>query len=151
MSQFHHRVSHINFPIDIQSMPLEQDQPSKHNVLNHTSDYFARSAALPAEADLQRAADLLNEGKKIAILAGRGALHATDELEQLAELLGAPIVKPLLSKAAVPDDSPYTTGGIGVLGTKPSQEVLEKCETLLMVGTSFPYADYDAWQSRIWL
>jgi pyruvate dehydrogenase (quinone)/pyruvate oxidase len=135
-------VSHINFPIDIQSMPLEQDQPSKHNVLNHTSDYFARSAALPAEADLQRAADLLNEGKKIAILAGRGALHATDELEQLAELLAAPIVKPLLGKAAVPDDSPYTTGGIGVLGTKPSQEVLEKCDTLLMVGTSFPYIEY---------
>jgi pyruvate dehydrogenase (quinone)/pyruvate oxidase len=135
-------VAHINFPVDIQSMPLEQDEPSKRNVANHTSDTYARSAALPAERDLQRAAELLNAGKKIAILAGRGALHATDELEQLAELLGAPIVKPLLGKAAVPDDSPYTTGGIGVLGTKPSQEVLEQCDTLLMVGTSFPYIEY---------
>jgi pyruvate dehydrogenase (quinone) len=135
-------VSHINFPADIQSMTLDQDQVSKHNVLGHTSDYFARGAALPAESDLQRAAEILNAGKKIAILAGRGALHATDELEQIAELLGAPIVKPLLGKAAVPDDSPYTTGGIGILGTKPSQEALENCDTLLMVGTSFPYIEY---------
>jgi pyruvate dehydrogenase (quinone)/pyruvate oxidase len=123
-------------------MPVEQDEPSKRNVPHHTSDVFARGAALPSEADLRRAADLLNAGEKIAILAGRGSLGATDELEQIAELLGAPIVKPLLGKAAVPDDSPYTTGGIGVLGTKPSQEVLEQCDTLLMVGTSFPYIEY---------
>lgn len=135
-------VAHINFPVDIQSMSLEQDERSERNVPNHTSDVFARSAALPSEQDLHRAADVLNAGKKIAILAGRGALGATDELEQMAELLGAPIVKPLLGKAAVPDDSPYTTGGIGVLGTKPSQEVLEQCDTLLMVGTSFPYIEY---------
>jgi thiamine pyrophosphate-dependent acetolactate synthase large subunit-like protein len=64
----------------------------------------------------------LNAGKKIVILAGRGALHAGDELEQIAQKLGAPIVKAFLGKAAVPDDSPYTTGGIGLLGTKPSQE-----------------------------
>jgi pyruvate dehydrogenase (quinone)/pyruvate oxidase len=135
-------VSHINFPADIQSMTLEQDQPSTHNVLNHTSDEFARSAALPAESDVRHAADILNQGKKIAILVGRGALNATDELEQVAELLGAPIVKALLGKTAVADDSPYTTGGIGILGTKPSQEVLEKCDTLLMIGTSFPYTEY---------
>ena len=85
-------------------------------------------------SDLERAADILNEGKKVAILAGRGALDATDELEKTAELLGAPIVKALLGKAAVPDDSPYTTGGIGLLGTKPSQEAMEDCDTLLMVG-----------------
>src|SRR5207253_3461519 len=82
------------------------------------------------------------QGEKVAILAGRGALGATDELEQIAELLGAPIVKPLLGKAAVPDDSPYTTGGIGLLGTKPSQEAMEDCDTLLMVGTSFPYIEF---------
>ena len=81
-------------------------------------------------------------GEKVAILAGRGALNSTDELEQVAELLGAPIVKPLLGKAAVPDDSPYTTGGIGLLGTKPSQEAMEDCDTLLMVGTSFPYIEF---------
>ena len=81
-------------------------------------------------------------GKKIAILAGRGALGAADELEQVAEKLGAPIVKALLGKAAVPDDSPYTTGQLGILGTRPSQEVLEECDTLLMVGTAFPYIEY---------
>ena len=92
--------------------------------------------------DLEKAAEILNAGEKVAILAGRGALGATDELEQVAELLGAPIVKPLLGKAAVPDDSPYTTGGIGLLGTKPSQEAMEDCDTLLMVGTSFPYIEF---------
>src|SRR5205814_5149159 len=97
---------------------------------------------LPDHAELQRAADILNKGKKVAILAGRGALDATDELEETAELLGAPIVKPLLGKAAVPDDSPYTTGGIGLLGTRPSQEALEDCNTLLMVGSSFSYIEF---------
>ena len=92
--------------------------------------------------DLEKAAEILNAGEKVAILAGRGALGSTDELEQVAELLGAPIVKPLLGKAAVPDDSPYTTGGIGLLGTKPSQEAMEDCDTLLMVGTSFPYIEF---------
>ncbi|MCC6454631.1 MAG: pyruvate oxidase [Caldilineaceae bacterium] len=135
-------VSHINFPTDIQSMPLDEEQASKRNVPGHTSDYFARSAAIPAEADLRRAAEVLNAGQKIVILAGRGALHATDELEQLADLLAAPIAKPLLGKASVPDDSPYTTGGVGQLGTKASQEALEQCDTLLMVGTSFPYIEY---------
>jgi signal transduction histidine kinase/putative methionine-R-sulfoxide reductase with GAF domain len=78
----------------------------------------------------------------VAILAGRGALHATDELEQVAERLGAPIIKALLGRAAVPDDSPYTTGGLGLLGTRPSQEAMERCDTLLMVGTSFPYIEF---------
>ena len=91
---------------------------------------------------MEHAADILNRGKKIAILAGQGALHATQELEEIAELLGAPIVKALLGKAAVPDDSPYTTGGIGLLGTEPSQDALEGCDTLLMVGTSFPYIEF---------
>ena len=84
----------------------------------------------------------MNGGKKVAILCGQGALNATDQLEEAAEILGAPIVKALLGKAAVPDDSPYTTGGIGLLGTAPSQDVLENCDTLLMVGTSFPYIEF---------
>jgi pyruvate dehydrogenase (quinone)/pyruvate oxidase len=84
----------------------------------------------------------LNAGSRVAILAGQGALGATDELERCAELLAAPIVKPLLGKAAVPDDSPYTTGPIGLLGTRPSQEALEACDTLLLVGTSFPYIEF---------
>ena len=94
------------------------------------------------EQDLTRAAELLNAGKKVAIMAGRGALGATDELEQLAELLAAPIIKPLLGKACVPDDSPYTTGGIGLLGTKPSQEAVEDCDTIFLIGTSFPYMEF---------
>ena len=97
---------------------------------------------IPSTVELEHAADILNRGKKIAILAGQGALHATDELEEIAEVLGAPIVKALLGKAPVPDDSPYTTGGIGLLGTEPSQDALEACDTLLMVGTSFPYIEF---------
>ena len=97
---------------------------------------------MPAEEDLRRAAEILNAGKKVAMLVGRGALGATDEVLHVAELLGAPIVKALLGKAAVPDDSPFTTGQIGLLGTRPSQEALEECDTLLMVGTSFPYIEF---------
>src|SRR6201988_2007930 len=135
-------VAHITFPVDLQEKEVKKKQASSRNIAHHTSDVYARSARLPDQADLQRAAEILNQGKKGAVLAGRGALNATDELEQTAELLGAPIIKPLLGKAAVPDDSPYTTGGIGLLGTRPSQEALEDCDTLLMVGTSFPYIEF---------
>jgi len=133
-------VSHITIPSDIQD--IKHDERSKRNVQHHSADIFTHSARLPNEADLQRAADILNKGKKIVILAGQGALHATDELEEAAELLAAPIVKPLLGKACVPDDSPYTTGGIGLLGTRPSQDAMENCDTMLIVGTSFPYIEF---------
>jgi len=135
-------VAHLTFPVDLQEKAIKKKQASSRNIPHHTSDVDARSARLPDRSDLDRAADILNAGEKVAILAGRGALKATEELEQIAELLGAPIVKALLGKAAVPDDSPYTTGGIGLLGTKPSQEALEDCDTLLMVGTSFPYIEF---------
>ncbi|MGB8132178.1 MAG: thiamine pyrophosphate-dependent enzyme [Candidatus Angelobacter sp.] len=136
------KVAHITFPTDIQDMKAERKNASKRNLPGHVSNVPADSGHFPKEADLRRAADVLNAGKKIAILAGQGARHATDALEQIADKLGAPIVKPLLGKAAVPDDSPYTTGGIGLLGTKPSQEALENCDTLLMVGSSFPYIEF---------
>ena len=136
------KVSHITFPVDFQEMKADRKQASKRNVEGHTSDVLAHSARRPAEADLRRAAEILNAGKKIVILAGQGALKATDALEQTADVLAAPIVKPLLGKAAVPDDSPFTTGGIGLLGTKPSQEALEDCDTLLIVGSSFPYIEF---------
>ena len=110
-------MAHINFPVDLQDQEVRER--SKRNVANHTSDVLAHRARLPAEADIVRAAAVLNGGKKIAILCGQGALDATDELEEVAERLGAPIIKALLGKAAVPDMSPYTTGGIGLLGTKP--------------------------------
>jgi pyruvate dehydrogenase (quinone)/pyruvate oxidase len=135
-------VSHIAFPVDLQEKEIKERQRSSRNIAHHTSDVQAQSARLPDRMELQRAAEILNEGRKVAILAGRGALDATDELEKVAELLAAPIIKPLLGKAAVPDDSPYTTGGIGLLGTRPSQEALEDCDTLFMVGTSFPYIEF---------
>jgi len=142
MALAYHTVSHIAFPVDLQEKEVKERQRSTRNVPHHTSDVYARSARLPDQSDLEKAAEILNLGKKVAILAGRGALNATDELEQTAELLGAPIVKALLGKAAVPDDSPYTTGGIGLLGTRPSQEAMEDCDTLLMVGSSFPYIEF---------
>src|SRR5437764_284951 len=136
------KVTHITFPVDMQDMKADRKHASKRNVPDHTSDVRARSARLPNEVDLRHAAEILNKGKKIAILAGQGALDATDALEQTADKLGAPIIKALLGKAAVPDESPFTTGGIGLLGTKPSQEALENGDTLLMVGSSFPYIEF---------
>lgn len=135
-------VSHITFPVDFQDMEVKKRQRSKRNIPHHTSRAEAEGAMLADPSDLDSAAEILNAGKKIAILAGRGALHATVELEQTAEMLGAPIVKALLGRDAVPDDSPYTTGTIGLLGTRPSQEAMESCDTLLMVGTSFPYLEF---------
>jgi len=135
-------VSHITFPVDLQEQEVKKRQRSKRNIPHHTSRAEAEGAMLADPADLDKAAEILNKGKRVAILAGRGAIGAGDELEQLAEMLGAPIVKPLLGKAAVPDDSPYTTGAIGLLGTRPSQDVMENCDTLLMVGTSFPYIEF---------
>jgi pyruvate dehydrogenase (quinone) len=121
----YHGVAHITFPVDFQEEEVKSRQRSQRNIPHHTSDVYARSARLPNQADLEKAADILNRGKKVAILAGRGALRATDEILRTAEILGAPIIKALLGKAAVPDDSPYTTGGIGLLGTRPSQEAME--------------------------
>jgi pyruvate dehydrogenase (quinone) len=134
-------VAHVSMPLDVQEKPVSRTG-SKRNVPHHTSDVTARGANLPAAGDLLRAAELLNEARKVAILAGQGALHATDALEAVADRLAAPIVKALLGKAAVPDDSPYTTGTIGLLGTRPSQQALEECDALLMVGTSFPYLEF---------
>ncbi len=134
-------VAHITIPIDVQQQSVKQSR-SERNPPHHTSSVYAISGNFPANADLKSAAEIVNEGKKIAILAGQGALHASDEVLALAEKLGAPIVKPLLGKAVVPDDSPYTTGGIGLLGTAPSEDVISECDTLIMIGTSYPYVEY---------
>jgi pyruvate dehydrogenase (quinone) len=135
-------VAHLNFPVDFQSMPVKKGTRSERNIEGHNTDVFARRAGLPDERDLKAAAEVLNAGTKVAILAGRGALRATDELIAAAEKLGAPIVKALLGKACVPDDSPYTTGGIGLLGTRPSQDAIESCDTLFVIGSSFPYMEF---------
>lgn len=136
-------VAHITFPKDTQSMPYEpKQQKSERNRPHHVSMVHARASGVPCESQLHQAAELLNDAKKICILAGRGAIHATDELEKVAETLGAPIVKALLGKGAVPDDSPYTTGSIGLLGTKPSEEAIRNCDLLFMIGTAFPYMEF---------
>lgn len=134
-------VAHITIPVDVQVQSVKKGR-SERNPPHHTTATPAFSDRLPSRVDLEHASDILNRGKRIAILAGQGALHATAELERAAEILGAPIIKSLLGKATVPDDSLYTTGGIGLLGTEPSQNALEDCDTLFMIGTSFPYVEY---------
>ena len=133
-------VSHLTLPIDVQEMRLEGNY-SRHKVEGHTSDVFAK-AIVPDKRLLQSAADILNAGKKVVMLVGQGALDASDEVIAVAERLQAPIVKALLGKAVVPDDHPYSLGGIGMLGTVPATDAMTEADTLLMVGTSFPYIEY---------
>jgi pyruvate dehydrogenase (quinone)/pyruvate oxidase len=137
-----HGVAHINFPVDLQEEELKEDPRSKRNIAGHSKPIYSPERGVPAQADLQRAADVLNDGEKTVILAGRGALGASRELEAVAEQLGAPIAKALLGKAAVPDDSPYTTGSIGLLGTAPSAQAMTDADTILIVGSSFPYIEH---------
>src|SRR6266540_6544171 len=130
-------VAHISCPVDLQEQAVKDDKASAKKVEGHTSGVWRPPTVVPCADDIRAAAHVLNAGKRTVILAGQGALGAGAELEQLADLMAAPIVKPLLGKAAVPDDSPFTTGGIGLLGTEPSEIALEQCDTLLMAGTSF--------------
>ena len=132
--------THVMIPVDFQSQPAKDR--SERNVAHHVSNVMARGGQLPNADMLQQAADILNAAEKPFILAGRGAIGATEELLAVAERLQAPIGKPLLGKQAVPDQSPFTTGGVGLLGTKPSQEALESCDTLLIVGSTFPYIEF---------
>jgi pyruvate dehydrogenase (quinone)/pyruvate oxidase len=135
-------VSHLTIATDMQSLPVDDDTPSQRNLKHHVSNVMADAAPKPPEHQLQEAAGILNEGKKVCILAGRGAIGAGAELEAVAEKLKAPIAKALLGKAAVSDLSPYSTGGVGLLGTAPSQNALAGCDTLLIVGSSFPYIEF---------
>jgi pyruvate dehydrogenase (quinone) len=134
-------VAHLAFPADVQEQSLDADEPSPRHKADPTALY-AKPAAGPAEDDLAKAVELLNAGGKVAILAGQGALGAADALERTSELLAAPVAKALLGKAVLPDDHPNVTGGVGYLGARPSQQVLEACDTLLIVGSSFPYIEY---------
>jgi pyruvate dehydrogenase (quinone) len=103
---------------------------------------YSEPQVIPTESDQHRAARVLNEGKKVAMLVGAGALNASDEVAEVAELLGAGVAKALLGKAVLPDDLPYVTGAIGLLGTRPSWDMMMDCDTLLMVGSSFPYTEF---------
>src|SRR5690349_1584135 len=135
-------VAHITIPKDIQDWTDSDAARSEANIPQHSADIYAPACPLPPAALLQRAAAVINEGTKVVILAGRGCLNARGELLQLAERIGGVIIKPLLGKAVVPDDNPFTTGGIGLLGTAPSQDAMKSCDTLIMLGTSFPYLEF---------
>jgi pyruvate dehydrogenase (quinone) len=135
-------VAHVAVPTNFQSQALEDATESKRNISHHVSYAFGRNIVLPAAEELDRAAEWLNRGNRIIILAGQGALGARAELMALSERLQAPVAKALLGKAAFPDDHPNCTGGLGHLGTEPSQRALEQCDTLLIVGSNFPYIEY---------
>ena len=134
-------VTCIIVPNDLQEMEAVDKPPRQHGTV-HSGIGMTYKPMVPAEENLRAAAEVLNAGQKVAILAGAGALHATDELIAVAEQLGAGIAKALLGKFAVPDDLPYVTGSIGLLGTVPSWELMSGCDTLLMVGSSFPYSEF---------
>lgn len=138
-------VPHLTFPVDLQEAPPDLD-PWEGGLgagrTPATAPTFIPPPGLPRLADLQRAAEVLNGHDRIVLLAGAGALGATEEVLAVAEVLGSPIVKSLSGKAAVPDDHPLTTGGIGLLGTRPSEEAMEGCDAIFMVGTSFPYTTF---------
>jgi pyruvate dehydrogenase (quinone) len=133
-------VSHLTIPIDVQEMKLK-GKYTRHKVPGHTSDFYA-NITVPDRGLLEDAANILNSGRKIVLLVGQGALGAGDEVIRVAEKLEAPVVKALLGKAVIPDDHPVCIGGLGLLGTEPATDAMNEADTLLMVGTSFPYIDY---------
>jgi pyruvate dehydrogenase (quinone) len=134
-------VTAIIVPSDVQELPYEE--PARvHGALYAGKPGYHEPLVRPGDDDLRRAAEVLNAGSKVAILIGQGARHATDEVIEVAELLGAGVAKALNGRAALPDDLPFVTGAIGLLGTKPSDDMMEGCDTLLMVGTSFPYSEW---------
>jgi len=135
-------VAHLSIASDIQEQPSEASRRSKRNRPAHTPQEMFAPRCLPTDGELDRAAAVLNDASRVAILAGRGAMGAAAELEEAATLLQAPVIKALLGKAVLPDDHPHTTGGIGILGTLPSQEAMENCDALLIVGSTFPYIEY---------
>jgi pyruvate dehydrogenase (quinone) len=133
-------VSHLTIPIDVQEKKLN-GKYSRHNIAYHTSDVYV-AETIPSHRLIEKAAEILNAGSRIVLLVGQGALGSGEEVLAIAEKLGAPVVKALLGKAVIPDDNPYTTGGLGLLGTTPSSDSMNEADTLLMIGTSFPYIEY---------
>jgi pyruvate dehydrogenase (quinone) len=134
-------VTCLIVPNDLQTMEAVETPPRAHGAVHSGLGYRA-PRVVPEHADLQHAADLLNAGKKAAILVGAGALGATDEVIEVADLLGAGVAKALLGKAALPDELRFVTGSIGLLGTKPSWDMMTGCDTLLMIGSRFPYSEF---------
>src|SRR3954468_13030023 len=134
-------VTCIIVPNDVQSEKAVEQPPHVHGTI-HSGVGYSEPRVIPQDADLAQAAEILNSGKKVAMLIGQGAMGAAEEVKETAELLGAGIAKALLGKAVLPDETPGVTGSIGLLGTKPSYEMMAGCDTLLMVGSSFPYSEF---------
>ena len=141
IAQTERTVTCVIVPADVQDMDAVEEQPHKTHTV-HSGVGFWPGRRIPEQTQLQQAADILNAGEKVAMLVGQGALHATDEVIAVADTLGAGVAKALLGKAAVPDDVPFCTGSIGLLGTKPSWDMMQGADTLLMVGSSFPYSEF---------
>jgi pyruvate dehydrogenase (quinone) len=133
-------VTCIIVPKDVQEMPHEEP-PRKHGSV-HSSAGYRRPKVVPRDQDLRSAAEVLNSGERVAMLVGAGALHASDEVARVAEMLGAGVAKALLGRTVLPDTLSYVTGSIGLLGTKPSWDLMNECDTLFMVGTGFPYSEF---------
>src|SRR3989440_145749 len=134
-------VTAIIIPNDVQESDAVPQPPHKHGTV-HSGPGYRAPRVLPKDEDLDRAAEVLNAGQRVAMLVGAGALHAGEEIQQAADLLGAGVAKALLGRAVLPDDLPFVTGSIGLLGTRPSWELMTGCDTLLMVGSSFPYSEF---------
>ncbi|HET9124581.1 MAG TPA: thiamine pyrophosphate-requiring protein [Solirubrobacteraceae bacterium] len=134
-------VTCVIVPNDLQEMDAVEQPPHAHGTV-HSSSGWTAPRVLPTEAELDRAAEVLNAGERVAILVGQGALHAAREVTEVADLLGAGVAKALLGKAVLADDLPFVTGSIGLLGTRPSYEMMGNCDTLLMIGSSFPYSEF---------
>lgn len=133
-------ITCINVPNDLQALPMEQ--PPREHGATLSGVGYRKPRVVPYESDLQAAADLLNAGERVAMLVGAGALAAREEVRQVADVLGAGVAKALLGKAVLPDDLPWVTGPIGLLGSRPSWELMQDCDTLLMVGSNFPYTEF---------
>ncbi len=133
-------VTCIILPKDVQEMPFEPP-PRKHGSV-HSSAGYRPPKVVPRDQDLRAAAEVLNSGKRVAILVGAGALAASDEVQRVAEITSAGVAKALLGRTVLPDTLPYVTGAIGLLGTKPSWDLMNECDTLLMIGTGFPYSEF---------
>jgi pyruvate dehydrogenase (quinone) len=134
-------VTCIIVPNDLQELEAMETPPRKHGTV-HSGLGWSQPRTIPKDADLRRAAEVLNTGKKVAMLVGAGALQAAEEVIEVAEILGAGVSKALLGKAVIPDDLPFCCGPIGLLGSKPSWEMMKECDTLLVIGSSFPYSEF---------
>jgi pyruvate dehydrogenase (quinone)/pyruvate oxidase len=138
----HRGPSHLAFPIDYQAMPADGGSRFRRNVPGHTSATYRPPVRVPTRQNLEAAAAVLQGKTRIAILAGAGARGAGSQLEAVADKLGAPVIKAQLGKDCIPDDSPFTTGPIALVGSRPSEDALEQCDALLIVGSTMPYIEY---------